>query len=173
MTAAANTMYGVFFALGTITLAALPLFISWLANRAYRRTVRQTQFVRGDNSTSIQAAGDLTITAVGGSVAALRVGSVSIGEGNPTRRRREALVEQAAKQRNVAEIPVRPFTAWSDCPGCGETAVHPLREPRFEDLSGFPAEFAVPATVFMVLASAEQEGVVVRQCSCGQEWREK
>lgn len=162
-----------------------------LSTLGWTEKVRQVQIRCGENSATIQAAGDLTITAAGGSVAALQIGSVSIGKRAPTRQRREALavesVKPAAQRIEVAEIPVRPFAAHSDCPGCGEFAVHPWRSAGLADYLGvvsaasladylgrtLEAQTAQTVVEAAVRAQDQIVGVVVRQCLCGQEWREQ
>ncbi|WP_032380993.1 hypothetical protein [Rhodococcoides fascians] len=50
------------------------------------------------------------------------------------------------------------FSAWTDCPKCGEIALHGLREPSVEPLLlGFTDERAFS---------------VIRTCKCGNEWGE-
>lgn len=98
------------------------------------------------------------------------------------------------RPRHVRAFPARAFTAVSDCPSCGEIAVHPWREPTLNDVRS-PYDMG-PGIAHVVawcgntikttgtLPPTEElpwnrddhntiTGMVVRQCKCGQEWREK
>jgi hypothetical protein len=124
-------------------------------------------------------------------------------------------------RRSVRTLPIRPFTAVSDCPRCDTVAIHPMREAQPFDMGRRwggdtlgPAEATAKVIVEAwgngVIATKARDGyrvepwggekvkivaplpeltaedaevdrdklqaacanVVVRQCSCGQEWRE-
>jgi hypothetical protein len=105
------------------------------------------------------------------------------------RARLDAIHERNRPRPAVHRIPVRPFTAVSDCPRCGSIYIHPLREARPADMAPQPFGIGTIHTVEPLtddeaaeLASqeirvmrAEKHALtrtVVRQCKCGQEWRE-
>jgi hypothetical protein len=71
-------------------------------------------------------------------------------------------------RRSVRAIPIRPFTAVSDCPRCDTVAIHPMREAQPFDMGRVVAEVQGDRDKLQAACA----NVVVRQCSCGQEWRE-
>lgn len=72
-------------------------------------------------------------------------------------------------RRSVRTLPIRPFTAVSDCPRCDAVAIHPMREAQPFDMK---ARHVAGAKVDRDKLQAACANVVVRQCECGQEWRE-
>lgn len=152
-------------------LALLPLLSLWVSRfvRAFMIESRRDHITQissaGPGSVTIQSGGNISISASNGSVAALQIGEVHFGRHHQNEwvEAERPAAPPPPRVQPARTLPLRAFTATTDCPTCGDVAVHRWRDPEVDDLS--------PG---IINALDLVQTIVVRQCgSCGQEWCEQ